>query len=151
MAAKTLETSMADVLGRLDRLAMEVAAVREQISRLSTARSLPAPVSEWVRRVNAAIDDQTLDDEKRQAIIKSVPPPLRHVVAAECYRTNESVTFGWVAEIAGILTFEVPDLLRAQGVEPEFTSETSEEMDEEIAALNVRGALRFGFDSIRRY
>jgi len=139
---RALEAPTTDVLGRLDQLAAEVAAVREQISRLGTARSLPALVSEWVRRVNAAISDQTLGDDERRAIIKSIPPPLRHAVAAECYRSNEDVTFGWVAEIAGILTFEVPDLLRAHGVEPEFASQTSDEMDEEIAALNNREALR---------
>jgi len=47
-------------------------------------------------------------------------PGLCHTVAVECYRTNENVTFGWVASIAGVLTLKVPDLLRAHGVKPEF-------------------------------
>ncbi len=56
---------------------------------------------------------------------------------AECYRTNENITFGWAATIAGLFTWEVPELLRAYGVEPEFTTNmemTAEAMDEEIAA-----------------
>ncbi len=110
----------ADVLRRLDRLIAEMSAVREELSRLEVARPPSAQVVEWAQKVNAAINDQTLSPEERMEVINSVPAPLRHAVAAECYRTNENVTFGWAATIAGVLSFEVPDLLRAHGVEPEF-------------------------------
>jgi len=119
--AKTMAVPRADVLRRLDRLIAEMSAVREELSRLEVARPPSAQVVEWAQKVNAAINDQTLSPEERMEVINSVPAPLRHAVAAECYRTNENVTFGWAATIAGVLSFEVPDLLRAHGVEPEFT------------------------------
>ncbi|RLC60686.1 MAG: hypothetical protein DRI80_10460 [Chloroflexota bacterium] len=118
--AKTMAVPRADVLRRLDRLIAEMSAVREELSRLEVARPPSAQVVEWAQKVNAAINDQTLSPEERMEVINSVPAPLRHAVAAECYRTNENVTFGWAATIAGVLSFEVPDLLRAHGVEPEF-------------------------------
>jgi hypothetical protein len=73
-----------------------------------------------VRKVNAAINDSMLSAEERMRVVEDVPAPLRHAVAAECYHTNENITFGWVAAIARVLTLEVPNLLRAHGVQPEF-------------------------------
>ena len=90
---------------------------REQDEKESAAA---VQVMEWVRKVNVAINDETLTSEERMELINGIPAPLRHAVAAKCYRTNENITFGWTAAIAGVLSFEVPDLLRAHGVEPEF-------------------------------
>ena len=93
-----------------------------------------AQVTEWTARVNAAIDDPALTPEQRQAVIDTIPAALRPAVAAECYRTNENVTFSWVAVIADTFTWEAPALLRAHGIEPDYTPMTAEEMDEEWAA-----------------
>ena len=134
---KTMAVPTAEMLQRLDWTAAEVSAMREVLTRPPSAQ-----VIEWVQKINEAINDPTLSQEERTNVVQSVPAPLRHAVAAECYRTNENVTFGWVAAIAGVLTFEAPDLLRAYGVEPEFTSMTAEEMEEEIAVLEARGMLR---------
>lgn len=112
---KTVAAPTAEVLQRLDWIAAEVSAMREELIRPPSVQ-----VAEWVQKVNEAINDPTLSQEERTNVVQSVPAPLCHAVAAECYRTNENVTFGWVATIAGVLTFEVPDLLRAHGVEPEF-------------------------------
>lgn len=143
---ETMATPMSDakVLQRLDRLMEEMAALREEVARLRAAPTPLARVIEWAEKVNAAIDDPALSAEERRAVIDDVPAPLRHAVAAECYRANENVTFGWAATIAGVFTWEVPDLLRAHGVEPEFTTNmrvTAEDMDQEIAALASVGAL----------
>lgn len=144
MKAETMAAPTVDMLHRLDRLMTEMVAVREELSHLETARPVSARVVEWAQKVNAAINDPAMSPEKRTEVVDSVPAPLRHAVAAECYRTNENVTFGWAATIAGVLTLEAPDLLRSQGVEPEFTTNmgmTVEEIDEEIAALASRGVL----------
>ncbi len=133
--AETIAAPMADVLHRLDRLAAEVAAVREELSRLKAPRPISTQVSEWAQKVNAAIDDPTLSPEERTEVIDSVPAPLRHAVAAECYRTNENITFGWVAAIARVFTWEAPDLLQIFGVEPDETPLTAEEMDEQVALI----------------
>ena len=118
--AETMAAPTVNILHRLDRLMTEMVAVREELSRLEAARPVSAQVIEWAQKVNAVLNDPTPSPEKRTEVIDGVPAPLRLAVAAECYRTNENVTFGWAATIAGVLTLEVPDLLRAYGVEPEF-------------------------------
>jgi hypothetical protein len=133
--AETMTAPMADVLHRLDRLAAEVAAVREELSRLKSPRPISAQVVEWAQKVNAAIDDPTLKTEDRTKVIENVPAPLRHAVAAECYRTNENITIGWVATIARVFTWEVPDLLQVFDIEPDETPMTAEEMDEQVALI----------------
>lgn len=147
MAVKT-ETRAAPttkMLRRLDRLMEEMAALREEVAQLEATHTPSPQVVEWAEKVNEAINDPTLSAKDRQEVIDNVPAPLRHAVAAECYRTNENVTFGWAATIAGVFTWEVPELLRAYGVEPEFATDmemTVEEMDKEITALTSRGALK---------
>ena len=129
------------LIAGLDDLVAKLVILKEQLARLRP----PVEVIKWAQRVNQAINDPALSPEERMKVVEDVPAPLRHAVAAECYRTNENVTFGWVAAIAGVLSFEAPDLLRAYGVEPEFTTDmrmTAEEMDEEIAALEARGVLK---------
>lgn len=117
MAVETVKRVDVDqLIAGLDRLAAELVAMKEQLARLRPS----AEVTKWAQRVNQAINDPALSPEERKEVVRSVLAPLRHAVAAECYRTNENVTFGWVATIAGVLTLEVPDLLRAHGVEPEF-------------------------------
>ena len=133
--AKTMTLPAANVLRRLDRLMAEMSAVREELAHLEVGRPLSAQVVEWVQKVNTAINDPTLNPEELEAAVEAVPSPLRHVVAAECYRTNDNVTFGWAATIAGIFTWEVPDLLRAFGVEPDETPLTTEEMSEQVALI----------------
>jgi hypothetical protein len=133
--AETITAPMADVLHRLDQLAAEMAAVREELSRLRAARPVSAQVIEWAQKVNAAIDDPALNPEERTKVIESVPAPLRHAVAAECYRTNENITFGWVATIARVFTWEAPDLLQVFGVELDETPLTAEEMNEQVALI----------------
>jgi len=115
-----MEAPIANVLERLDRLMAEMSAVREELTRLELPHMPSMQVAEWAQKVNAAINDPTLSQKEREEVVKSVPTPLRHAVAAECYRANKNVTFGWVAAIAGVLALEVPDLLHAHGVEPEF-------------------------------
>ncbi|MEE8390029.1 MAG: hypothetical protein V3S14_04435 [Anaerolineae bacterium] len=127
---KTMAVPTAEMLQRLDWIAAEVSAMREELTR-----PLSAQVAEWVQKVNEAINDPTLSQEERTNVVQSVPAPLRHAVAAECYRTNENVTFGWVATIAGVLTFEAPDLLRVFGVEPDEKPLTAEEMNEQVALI----------------
>jgi hypothetical protein len=134
---ETMATPMAGakVLRRLDRLAEEVAALREEVARLRVAPTPSARVVEWAEKVNGAIDDLALSAEERQALIDDVPAPLRHAVAAECYRTNENITFGWAATIAGVFTWEVPELLRAYGVEVDEISLSPEEMTEQVSLI----------------
>lgn len=48
-------------------------------------------------------------------------------------RVGAEGEYGWVAEVAGIFTWEAPDLLRAHGVEPDETPMTAEEMDRRCA------------------
>ncbi len=54
---------------------------------------------------------------------------------AECYRTNENITFGWAATIAGLFTWEVPELLRAYGVEVDESPLSPEEMTEQVSSI----------------
>jgi hypothetical protein len=138
--AKTMTVPAADVLQRLDWIVAEVSAMREELTRPRSAL-----VVEWVEKVNAAINDPTLDPEGRMEVVNDVPAPLRHAVAAECYRTNENVTFGWVATVAGIFTWEVPDLLQVFDVEPDERSLTAEEMSEQVALIR-----RHRYDSTRQ-
>ena len=139
MAVETAKrTDVDQLITRLYRAVAELVTLKEQFTRLRP----PAKVAKWAQLVNRAINDPTLSPEGRAKVVEEVPAPLRHAVAAECYRTNENVTFGWAESIAGVLTFEVPDLLRAHGVEPEFADMTAEEMDEEISALATRGVLK---------
>jgi hypothetical protein len=42
---------------------------------------------------------------------------------------------GWVAAIAGVFTWEVPDLLRVFGVEADETPLTADEMVEQVALI----------------
>jgi len=150
MAVKTetmtdTKTTGARVLQRLDRLVEDVAALREEVACLEVTQAPPEQVVKWAKKVNDVINAPAKSAEERQAVIAEVPAPLRHAVAAECYRTNENVTFGWAATIAGVFTWEAPELLRAHGVEPELTTDmvvTSEEMDQEITALVSREVLK---------
>ncbi len=142
--ARAATTTDTEVLQRLDQLMEEMAMLREEVARLEQARTPSPQVVEWAEKVNQAIDDPSLSAEERQTVIDAVPAPLRHAVAAECYRSNENITFGWAATIADVFTWEVPDLLRAHGVEPEFTTTmevTAEEMEQEITALASAGVL----------
>ena len=114
----------------------------ETVVHLISEPDSKAQVVEWAVRVNAAIDDPDLTPEQRQAVVDTIPAALRSTVAVECYRTNENVSFSWVAAIAGTFTWEAPALLLAHGVEPNYTPMTAEEMDAEIAILEERGVLQ---------
>lgn len=130
------------VLSQIDAMVENLTTLRDEIAHHISS---PPDVTEWAGRICATIENESLTDKARRQIVESVPPPLRHAVAAECYRTNENITFGWVATIASVFTWEVPDLLRAHGVEPEFTADmsiTAKEVDEEIAALEAQGVLK---------
>ena len=132
MVVETMErVDIGQLTAELDRLVAELLTVKEQVERLRPSDD----VVEWAERVNRAIGDPVLGSEERTEVVQRVPAPLRHAVAAECYRSSENVTFGWVASIAGVLTFEVPDLLRAFGVHPDETPLTAEEMDEQVALI----------------
>lgn len=98
---KTKEGSLPwdKVLDRIEALVEDVTALRDEIAHHISS---PSDVVEWASRICAAIENESLTDKERRQIVKSVPPTLRHAVAAECYRTSENVTFGWVAAIAGV-------------------------------------------------
>ena len=135
MEARTTTVPVADVIPRLDRLAADISAIREDLRHLGAIQLVSPQVTRWVRKVNAVLGNSVSSQAERAQVVAGVPDPLRHAVAAECYRTNGNITFGWVAAIAGILTFEVPDLLRAYGVEPDESPLSPEEMSEQVALI----------------
>lgn len=77
------------------------------------------------------------DREQCDAFMATIPDNLRQAVAAEVYRLNDKVTLARAAEIAGVFTWEMADVLREYGVEPEYAEVTVGEMERQIALLET--------------
>ena len=120
---------------RVEHAERDLAQVRATLREFRASgalRPVSQAVAEWAQRINEAINAPALTADQRRRIVHSVPGALRHAVAAECYRTNVNVTFGWVAAIADVLALDVPALLQAHGVEPDLSASapaTADEMD----------------------
>lgn len=125
---------LARILERLEHLGAEIAELRREIMAVELLVVTPRGVDEWARVINHALANSDTR-EKCDALIALLPPELRKAVAAEVYRMNSEVTLARAAEIAGVFSWEIADVLREHGVEPEYCLATEEEIEQEIALL----------------
>jgi len=94
-------------------------------------------LDDWVETINYTLLTSR-DGDQCDAFISLIPPELRPALAAKVYQTNKEVTLGRAAEIAGVFGWEIANVLRAYGVEPEYCQATREEVEKEIAKLEGR-------------
>jgi len=136
--AKTEESTtpqpLAKLLERLDHLSAEIAELRREVMAVELLVVTPQGVAEWARVINHALANSDTR-EQSDVLIALLPPELRKAVAAEVYRTNSEVTLARAAEIAGVFSWEIADVLRDHGVEPEYCQATKEEIEQEMALL----------------
>lgn len=125
---------LAKVLERLEHLSAEIAELRREVMAIELLVVTPQGVDEWARVINHALANSDTR-EQSDVLIALLPPELRKAVAAEVYRTNSEVTLARAAEIAGVFSWEITDVLRDHGVEPEHCQATKEEIEQEMALL----------------
>lgn len=125
---------LARVLERLDRLNVEIAELRREVMAIELLVVTPRGVDEWARVINHALANSDTR-EQSDVLIALLPPELRKAVAVEIYRTNSEVTLARAAEIAGVFSWEIADVLRDHGVDPEYCQATKEELKREMALL----------------
>lgn len=125
---------LAKVLERLEHLSAEIAELRREVMAIELLVVTPQGVDEWARVINHALANSDTR-EQSDVLIAFLPPELRKAVAAEVYRTNSEVTLARAAEIAGVFSWEITDVLRDHGVEPEHCQATKEEIEQEMALL----------------
>lgn len=134
---KTEDTTpqpLAKLLERLDHLSAEIAELRREVMAVELLVVTPRGVDEWARVINHALANSDTR-EQSDVLIALLPPELRKAVAAEVYRTNSEVTLARAAEIAGVFSWEIADVLRDHGVEPKYCQATKEEIEQEMALL----------------
>lgn len=107
--------------------------------RVALLRRLVTPqgVDEWARVIHHALANSDTR-EQSDVLIALLPPELRKAVAAEVYCTNSEVTLAQAAEIAGVFSWEIADVLREHRVEPEYCQATKEEIEQGMALLGQR-------------
>jgi predicted HTH domain antitoxin len=125
---------LAKLLERLDYLSAEIAELRREVMAVELLIVTPRGVDEWARVINHALANSDTR-EQSDVLIALLPPELRKAVAVEVYRTNSEVTLARAAEIAGVFSWEIADILRDHGVEPEYCRATKAEIEQEIALL----------------
>lgn len=125
---------LAKVLERLDHLSAEIAELRREVMAVELLVVTPRGVDEWARVINHALANSDTR-EQSDVLIALLPPELRKAIAAEVYRTNNEVTLARAAEIAGVFSWEIADVLRDYGVDPEYCQATKEEIEHEMALL----------------
>jgi len=91
-------------------------------------------LDDWVEAINYALLTGR-DRDQCDAFNSLIPSELRSAVAAKVYQTNKEVTLARAAEIAGVFSWEIADVLRDYGVEPEYCQATKEEIEQEMVLL----------------
>jgi len=122
------------LLERLDHLSAELAELKREVMAVELLVVTPQGVDEWARVINHALANSDTR-EQSDVLIALLPPELRKAVAAEVYRTNSEVTLARAAEIAGVFSWEIADIMREHRVEPEYCQTTKEETEQEMALL----------------
>jgi predicted HTH domain antitoxin len=125
---------LAKVLERLEHLSAEIAELRREVMAVELLVVTPQGAKEWARVINHALANSDTR-EQSDVLITLLPPEFRKSVAAEVYRTNSEVTLARAAEIAGVFSWEIADILCDHGVEPEYCQATKVEIEQEIALL----------------
>ncbi len=123
-----------ETLVKLDHFAAEIATLRRDLIILRHFVVLPHSAADWARVINRALETAP-EREQCDALIATIPPKLRRAVAVEVYRLNDQLTLARAADIAGVFTWEMADVLREHGIEPETPEVTVAEMERQMTLL----------------